>query len=169
MTKASSPLKNWKLHANSQSSHSGGGQKGHVEHNRLRFAWNRLRIVNIGSTSQFKQTWTSRIHGKCYILVEHSAWHELDGYNFDALHIVLEAYASDTLWELMVHGHMGGTGLRGHGRYPRRTRCSGGNLYVLCFETRLTQELRPKVLVCYWYKLYTAAFGHKESVVLLTK
>ena len=33
----------------------------------------------------------------CYILVEHSAQCELDGYDFDTLHIVLEAYASDTL------------------------------------------------------------------------
>ena len=33
----------------------------------------------------------------CYVLVEHSTRHELGGYDFDALHIVLEAYASDTL------------------------------------------------------------------------
>jgi len=62
----------------------------------------------------------------CYVLVERSARHELDGYNFDAVHIVLEAYTSDTLWELLVHWCMGGTGLRGRGRYPRCTRCSGG-------------------------------------------
>ena len=33
----------------------------------------------------------------CYILVERSARRELDGYDFDALHVVLEACASDTL------------------------------------------------------------------------
>ena len=33
----------------------------------------------------------------CYILVECSAQHELDGYDFDTLHVVLEACASDTL------------------------------------------------------------------------
>ena len=33
----------------------------------------------------------------CYILVERSAQCELGGYNFDTLHIVLEAYTSDTL------------------------------------------------------------------------
>ena len=33
----------------------------------------------------------------CHILVEHSARRELDGYNFDALHVVLGAYASSTL------------------------------------------------------------------------
>ena len=32
----------------------------------------------------------------CYVLVEHSAQLERDGYDFDALHIVLEAYTSDT-------------------------------------------------------------------------
>ena len=62
----------------------------------------------------------------CYILAERSAWHELGGYNFDALHVVLEAYTSGTLWELLVHGCMDGTGLQGCGRYPRHTRCSGG-------------------------------------------
>ena len=40
---------------------------------------------------------------------------------------------------------MDGTGLRGRGRCPRRTRCSGGDLYVPHFETRLIRELRPKV------------------------
>ena len=62
----------------------------------------------------------------CYVLVECSARHELDGYDSIALHVVLEAYASDTLWELLVCGHMDGTGLWGRGRYPRCTRCSGG-------------------------------------------
>ena len=43
-----------------------------------------------------------RFHGGsigsgCYVLVKHSAQHELDGYDFDAFHVVLEAYASDTL------------------------------------------------------------------------
>ena len=33
----------------------------------------------------------------CYVLVERSARHELDGYGFDTLHVVLEAYTSDTL------------------------------------------------------------------------
>ena len=33
----------------------------------------------------------------CYVLVEHSTQRELGGHNFDASHIVLEAYASDTL------------------------------------------------------------------------
>ena len=33
----------------------------------------------------------------CYVLVEFSAQRELGGYDFDALHIVLEASASDTL------------------------------------------------------------------------
>ena len=43
-----------------------------------------------------------RFHGGsigsgCYVLVKRSARRELDGYDFDALHAVLEAYASDTL------------------------------------------------------------------------
>ena len=33
----------------------------------------------------------------CYILVGHLARLERGGYDFDTLHIVLEAYASDTL------------------------------------------------------------------------
>ena len=33
----------------------------------------------------------------CYVLVERSAQRELDGYDSDALHVVLEACASDTL------------------------------------------------------------------------
>ena len=44
-----------------------------------------------------------------------------------------------------------------------------GDLYVLCFKTRLTRELRPKVQVRYWYSLSTTALHYKESVVLLTK
>ena len=44
-----------------------------------------------------------------------------------------------------------------------------GNLYVLCFKTRLTWELRPKVKVRYWYSLSTATLRYEESVVLLTK
>ena len=44
-----------------------------------------------------------------------------------------------------------------------------GDLYVLRFKTRLTQELRPKVQVCYWYNLSTATLCYKESVALLTK
>ena len=64
---------------------------------------------------------------------------------------------------------MGGTGLRGRGRYPRRTRCFKGDLQVLCFNARLTQELRPKVQVRYWYSLSTATLRYKESVALLTK
>ena len=43
------------------------------------------------------------------------------------------------------------------------------DLYVLRFKTRLTQELRPKVQVCYWYNLSTATLCYKESVALLTK
>ena len=62
----------------------------------------------------------------CYILVECSAWCELDGYNSNTLHIVLEACTSDTLWELLVCWCMDGTGLQGRGRYLRHTRCSGG-------------------------------------------
>ena len=62
----------------------------------------------------------------CYVLVEHSARCEPGGYDSDALHVVLEACTSDTLWELLVHWHMDGTGLQGCGRYPRHTRCSGG-------------------------------------------
>ena len=65
-------------------------------------------------------------HPFCYVLVEHSARHELDGYDSIVWHIVLEACASDTRWGLMVCGRMGGTGLRGHGRCPRCMRCSGG-------------------------------------------
>ena len=56
---------------------------------------------------------------KCYVLVERSAWCELDGYDSNALHVVLEACTSDTLWELMVHWRMDGTGLRRCGRYLR--------------------------------------------------
>ena len=33
----------------------------------------------------------------CYVLEERSAQLELDGYNFDTLHVVLEAVTSDTL------------------------------------------------------------------------
>ena len=42
------------------------------------------------------EDWKTR-YNVCYILVEHSARCELDGYNFNALHIVLEAYTSDAL------------------------------------------------------------------------
>ena len=45
----------------------------------------------------------------------------------------------------MACGHKDGTGLQGHGRYPRHKRWFKGDLYVLSYKTRLTQELRPKV------------------------
>ena len=63
---------------------------------------------------------------RCYALVERSAWLEQGGYDSVVWHVVLEACASDTQWGLMDFERMGGTGLRGRGRYPRRTRCSGG-------------------------------------------
>ena len=62
----------------------------------------------------------------CYVLVERSARLELDGYDSVVWHVVFEASASDTRWGLMDFERMDGTGLRGRGRYPRRTRCSGG-------------------------------------------
>ena len=40
--------------------------------------------------------WLMRCH-LCYVLVEHSARREPDGFDFNALHVVLEACASDTL------------------------------------------------------------------------
>ena len=40
--------------------------------------------------------WSNGHWTDCYVLVECSARHEQDGYGFDALHVVLEAYASDT-------------------------------------------------------------------------
>ena len=40
---------------------------------------------------------TEGMSPSCYVLVEHSAQCEWDGYNFDTLHVVLEACASDTL------------------------------------------------------------------------
>ena len=39
---------------------------------------------------------TTLSKGKCYVLVEHLARLEQCGYDFDALHIALEACASDT-------------------------------------------------------------------------
>ena len=36
-----------------------------------------------------------KIYQDCYVLVECSTQCELDGYNFNALHIVLQAYTSD--------------------------------------------------------------------------
>ena len=84
-------------------------------------------------------------HIPCYVIGEHLAQLEQGGYNFDTLHIVLEACTSDTQWEQWVHGCKGGTGLQGHLRYPRRTRWFRGDLYVLSDFARLTQELRPKV------------------------
>ena len=44
-----------------------------------------------------------------------------------------------------------------------------GDLYVSRFTTRLIRELRPKVLVRYWYNLSTATLRCKESVASLTK
>ena len=89
--------------------------------------------------------WSNGHWTDCYVLVECSAWREQDGYGFDALHVVLEAYASDTWWEQLVHENRDGTGLHGHGRYPRHMRCSGGICMFCAFKTRLTRELRPKV------------------------
>ena len=62
----------------------------------------------------------------CYVLVERSARLELSGYDSVVWHVALEACASSTLWEQMDWWYMDGTGLRGRGRCPRRTRCSGG-------------------------------------------
>ena len=41
--------------------------------------------------------YVTNAHAECYILVERSAQCELDGYDFVTLHVVIEAYASDTL------------------------------------------------------------------------
>ena len=65
-------------------------------------------------------------HTLCYVLVERSARLELDGYDSVVWHVALGACASSTLWEQMDWWNMDGTGLRGRGRCPRRTRWSGG-------------------------------------------
>ena len=85
-------------------------------------------------------------HHPCYVLVERSARLELDGYDSVVWHVALEACASSTQWEQLDCWYMDGTGLQGRGRYPRRTRCSGG---ICVFRTsRLdwyeNSDLRPE-------------------------
>ena len=102
----------------------------------------------------------------CYILAECTARHEPGGYDSDTLHIVLEAFASDTLWELLVCGCMDGTGLRGHGRYPRCTRCSGG-IWRFCDNLLHFSFSLPYYMQTCW----TAPFlyppsSHRDNVLL---
>ena len=44
----------------------------------------------------------------------------------------------------------------------------GGSVHSAT-SARLTQELRPKVQVHYWYRLNSTMSYHKESVAILTK
>ena len=60
-------------------------------------------------------------------------------------------------------------GCEGVGDVPGVRGVQGGSVGSARLLLDLTQELRPKVQVRYWYNLNTATLRYKESVALLTK
>ena len=99
----------------------------------------------------------------CYVQAERSTRLEQEGYDRVAWLVVNGASASGTQWEHLDCGNKGDTWWRGRRSYPRRTRWFRGNLQVLRNMAWLTQELRLKVWVRYWYRLYTTVGYRKES------
>ena len=110
--------------------------------------WVKVSLLCSGRT--FNSTWVGWLWLQCFA---HCSWSFCFRYSVRVL----------GSW---VYGWYG---LQGHGRYPRHMRWFKGDLYVLSDFTRLTQELRPKVSVCYWYNLSTATQSLMKPVVLLCK
>ena len=108
------------------------------------------------------------LHG-CYVRVECSARLELSGCDQDVLLAGDGASALSTLSEHWGYGSMGDTWWRGHGRYPRRTRCSGesaGSLQQI-LDWHKNSDLGSEVGIGTGLNSTTRRLI--ESVVLLTK
>ena len=93
------------------------------------YVWKKLPMSSNGpSMFNERNCWWAWLGPFCYVQGECSAWLELEGCDQDILLIDDGASALGTLSEHWGCGNMGDTWWRGHGRFPRRMRCSGGSV-----------------------------------------